>query len=76
MEMMIVEAGVARAGQSQDALTYGGRRARRGGAAAAGVCQSRCAALPIARFEPFDMPKRSVEQIRGSGTRQVSLYTL
>jgi hypothetical protein len=31
MEMMIVEAGVARAGQSQDALTYGGRRARRGG---------------------------------------------
>jgi hypothetical protein len=44
MEMMIVEAGVARAGQSQDALTYGGRRARRGGRPR--LAYARAAALP------------------------------
>jgi len=58
LEMMIVEAGVARARQFQDALAYGLRRAPGTGAAAADVCQSRCAALPIARFEPLDMPRR------------------
>jgi len=58
LEMMIVKAGVARARQFQGALAYGWRRAPGTGAAAADVCQSRCAALPIARFEPFDMPRR------------------
>ena len=58
LEMMIVKAGVARARQFQGALAYGLRRAPGAGAAAADVRQSRCAALPIARFEPFDMPRR------------------
>ena len=58
LEMMIVEAGVARARQFQGALAYGLRRAPGTGAAPADVSQSRCAALPIARFEPFDMPRR------------------
>ena len=56
--MMVVEAGVACAcqGQDADARTLG--QATVAGPAAAGVSQSRCAALPIARFEPFDMPRR------------------
>jgi len=44
LEMLIVEAGAARAGQFQGALAYGWRRAPGAGSAAADVCQSRCAA--------------------------------
>ena len=59
VQMMIVEAGVARACQSEDADARAlPGRAAVAGAAAADVSQSRCAALPIARFEPFDMPRR------------------
>jgi len=57
VEMMIVETNVARACQSQDAVASGWRGALVARAAAADVCQSRCAALPIARFKPFDMPR-------------------
>ena len=55
---MIVETGVARARQSEDAVTGDLRNASAAGAAAADVSQSRCAALPIARFKPFDMSGR------------------
>ena len=55
---MIVEAGVARACQSHDPLAYGVGQTTVAGAAAADVRQGRCAALPIATFEPFDMPRR------------------
>ena len=72
-EMMIVETGVARASQVEDAGTHGLGQAARAGTTAAGVCQSRCAALPITGFEALDMPRRQIEQLRGSGTRQVSL---
>jgi len=72
-EMVIVEARVARASQLEDAGAGAFGEAARTGAAAAGVCQSRCAALPVAGFEAFDVPRREVEQFRGSGTRQVSL---
>ena len=74
-EVMIVEAGVAGAGQSEDASAHAVGQAAVTGAAAAGVSQSRCAALPITGFEAFDVPRREVEQLRGSGTRQVSLHT-
>jgi hypothetical protein len=72
-EMVIVEAGIARAGQSEDAGAQRLGKTARAGTAAADLCQSRCAALPIARFEPFDMARRESEQLRGSGTRQSSL---
>lgn len=58
MEMMIVESGIAGAGQSENALAQRIGQAARAGTAAADVSQSRCAALPIARFETFDMPRR------------------
>ena len=55
--MMIVEADVASAGQSENALAQGFGHGAMAGTAAADVSQSRCAALPIARFETFDMPR-------------------
>jgi len=48
VEMMIVETGVARACQSEDAVAGGLGGAPVTGTAAADVRQSRCAALPIA----------------------------
>jgi hypothetical protein len=57
-EVMVVEAGVARTGQMQDADAHWFGQAARPGPAAAGVCQSRCTALPITNFEAFDMPRR------------------
>ena len=72
-EMMIVEAGVAGARQTEDALAGAFGQAAGTGATAAGVCQSRCAALPITGFEALDMSRREVEQLRGSGTRQIPL---
>src|SRR6202035_1974071 len=74
--MMIVEARVLATGQSEDGLTHPLRGTMRTGPAAAGVSQRRCAALPIASFEAFDVPRRKVEQLRGSGTHQVRLHTL
>jgi len=58
VEMMIVEAAITGARQSDDPIALGVRCAVRAGAAAAGVCQSRCAALPIGGFEAFDVPRR------------------
>jgi hypothetical protein len=72
-EMVIVEAGVARASQIEDAGARGPGQAARAGTAAAGMCQSLCAALPITGFEAFDMPRRNREQLGGSGTRQIPL---
>ncbi len=58
MEMMIVETGVARACQREDAVAGGLRGASMAGTTAADVRQSRCAALPITQFEPLEMSKR------------------
>ena len=44
------------------------------GPPAAVVCQRRFAALPIARFEAFDMSRRNRKQLRGAGTRKVPLH--
>ena len=71
--MVIVETGIAGAGQLKNAGAQGFGQAARAGAAAADVSQSRCAALPITGFETFDLPRRKIEQLRGSGTRQGSL---
>ena len=49
-EVMVVEAGIAGAGQLQDAIAHALGQAAVAGPAAAGVRQSRCAALPIARL--------------------------
>ena len=57
-KVMVVEAGIASAGQLQDAIPYALWHAAVAGPPAAGVCQSRCAALPIAGFESFDLPRR------------------
>ena len=74
MKVMIVEAGVFRTSQAQDGLTGRVGQAAVTGPAAVGVSQSRCAALPVASFEALDVPRRKIEQLRGSGTRQVSLH--
>jgi hypothetical protein len=58
LKMMVVEAGVASTGEREDVSPHGPRQAAMAGPAAAGVSQSRCAALPVARFEAFDMPRR------------------
>ena len=57
-EMVIIEAGVAGAGETQDGLTGALGQAAVAGTAAVGVSQSRGAALPVADFETFDLPRR------------------
>src|SRR5712692_8747236 len=74
-EMMVVETGVARAGQLQDARTHRLRQAAGARPPATGVCHRRLPTLPIARFETFDMPRCEIEECGGSGTRQVPLQT-
>ena len=44
VEVMVVKAGIARAGQMQQLLACAGRKPAVAGPAAAAVCQSRCAA--------------------------------
>jgi hypothetical protein len=58
VKVMVVEASVAGAcqGEDADARTLG--QTAVAGATAADVRQRRFAALPIARFQPFDMPGR------------------
>jgi hypothetical protein len=58
VQVMVVEGGIACACQGQDAEARTLGQTAMAGAAAADVRQRRCAALPIARFEPFDMPRR------------------
>ena len=50
-EVVVVEAGIGGAGQMQDAIPHALRQAAVAGPSAAGVCQSRLTALPIARLE-------------------------
>ena len=57
-EMVIIEAGIAGAGQMQDGSTDALGQAAVAGTAAVSVSQSRGAALPVADFEAFDMPRR------------------
>lgn len=57
-EVVVVETGIGGAGQMQDAIPHALRQATVAGPPAAGVCQSRLPALPIARLESFDMPRR------------------
>ena len=73
-EMVVVEPGISGAGQAQDAVSHALGQTARAGPPATGVCQRRCAALPIASFEAFDMARRKSEQLRGAGTRQVPLH--
>jgi hypothetical protein len=72
-EMVIVEAGIGAARQLDDPLAHGVRQTTGAGTAAVGVSQSRCAALPVTGFVALDMPRPEVEQLRGSGSRHVSL---
>jgi len=58
VQVMIVEAGVARACQSEDTDARALGQTAVAGPAAADVRQSRCAALPVARLQPFDMARR------------------
>ena len=55
-EVMIVEAGVTRARELQDAFAHALGQTAGAGPAAAGVCQRRLTALPIARFQTLHMP--------------------
>jgi hypothetical protein len=58
VEVMIVEAGIATACELEDAVSRAFGQSARARSATAGVCQSRCAALPVACFETFDLPRR------------------
>jgi hypothetical protein len=57
-ERVIVKTGVASAGQVQDAGAQAIREAARARPPAAGVCQSRCACLPITKIEALHTPWR------------------
>ena len=48
----------------QDAGAHAIREAAWAGPSAAGVCQSRCACLPITKVKALHMPWRNVEQLR------------
>jgi hypothetical protein len=58
VQVMVVKTNVARACQGEDAETRALWQMAVIGTAAADVRQRRCAALPITRFEPFEMPGR------------------
>jgi hypothetical protein len=75
-EMVVVEPGIGGAGQAQDAVSHAPGQTAKAGPPATGVSQRRCAALPIASFEAFDMARRNREQLRGAGTRQVSVHAI
>jgi hypothetical protein len=60
-EVVIIEPGVTGPSQMQDPVSDALRQAARAGPPAAGVCQSRCACLPITRFESFHMPRSNRE---------------
>jgi hypothetical protein len=74
--MVVVKAHIFGASQTQDSLAGALGQTAGAGPSATGVCQSRCAALPIAGFEALDMAGRQSEQLRGSGSRQVPLHAL
>lgn len=57
-EMMVIEAVIARAGQMEDASPQRFQQATGTGPPATGVCQRRLTAVPIARFEALNMPRR------------------
>src|SRR5271169_1005687 len=75
-KMVVIETGIGGASQLQDAVAQALGQAAVAGPSATGVCQSRCAALPIAGLEALHMPRRQSEQLRGSGTRQLPLHAL
>src|ERR1019366_8041977 len=75
-EMVVVEPRIGGAGQAQDAVSHAPGQTARAGPPATGVSQRRCACLPIASFEAFDMARRNREQLRGAGTRQVSVHAI
>src|SRR5271163_2415109 len=72
-EVVVVEAGVGGAHQTQDALAHRLGQATGAGPAAAGVCQSRLTAAAEALFQTFEMSQAHSHQFGGSGTRQFPL---
>ena len=71
-EMVIVEAGISGAGQSDHGLADPTGQAAGAGSPAVGVRQSRLPLLPQTLFETFDVTDAEREQSGGSGARHVS----
>ena len=72
-EVVIVEAGIGGAGQSDDISADAVRQAARARPSAIGVRQSRLPAFSQTLFETFDLTDAKREQFGGSGARHVSL---
>ena len=73
-EMVIVEASIGGAGQTEGGLAHPFRQATGAGPSAVGVRQSRLSLLPQTFLEAFDLTDAEREQLGGSGVRHVSLH--
>ncbi len=74
-KVVVVEAGIGGAGQSDHGLADTTRQAAGAGPSAVGVRQSRLSLLPQTLLETFDLTDAKREQFGGSGARHVSLNT-
>ena len=74
-QVMVVEAGIGGAGQTNDGLAHPPGQATGAGTTAVGVCQSRLSLLPQAFLQTPDLTDAKREQFGGSGTRHVSFKT-
>src|SRR5438270_3724815 len=74
-EVVIVEAGIGGAGQTNDVLANPGGQAAGAGPSAVGVRQSRLPLLPQPLLKTLDLTNAEREQFGGSGARHVSLRT-
>src|SRR5271169_278967 len=74
-EVMIVEASIGGAGQTEGGLAHPFRQTTGAGLSAVGVRQSRLPLLSQTFLEPSDLTDAKREQCGGSGARHVSLNT-
>src|SRR5258708_1464982 len=73
--MMIVETDIAGASEMQDTVAHTHRKAARARPAATGVCQSPLPLFAQTFLQALDLAYAQAEQLRGSGTRHLSLDT-
>jgi hypothetical protein len=72
-EMVVVEAGIFRAGQTQDGLASALGQAAVAGSAAVGVSQRRLPGFAHAFLQAFNLAHAQAKEFGGAGTRHLSL---
>ena len=72
-EMVVVEASILGAGQTQDSQASEIGQAAVAGPAAVGVCQRRLPGFAQAFLQAFDLAHAQAKEFGGAGTRQISL---